>query len=627
MGIPIKSLAQFQRHWYAQLIVAAILSDGEISQPETEFIKQITKIVKDPVQKRRLLNCLAVKTPPPLERPPGMPPKLLAAIFLELSLILISDIEFTDTERKFLEDIAQLFGFTEDYYKELLKWCEQGLAWKTEQKNLAASNGKFETLQVPVSELTPDQQKWYAETLIATIMSDQQLDVQEVSFLKTAITLVQDPEHRQVLTTQIRNNKTPPLSKPPGLSSDILVLVFVEVMLIISADEELGDLEKVHLKELADLCGFSPSLLNRLLTWCKMGMLWKKSKNPLISRCQIKPRKSDRELKIFKEEKTEAEQFQVFSGEQAAKTDKQIFSSEKRAEQPATGHPSPETIPNPENNSIIDYNLSCYICNTKHQVKFFHLKNKSQKPSTNIFGIPTYLKSLEGFDHIDYNRCKVAICPSCFFASTQKNLFKQKKDKTIPEPLQHSKLSATWMQNLEERRTIFKEQMNELSSINRSLLVAIKTFQMAIKSSTILAELNNSPELGWHTITLKLTMAELLMNNGKQKQAESLLKQIQKRSHEIFDSVDNNMISFRSGRLLFLAALYFGDATTASQFYDFFRDIKADKFDRLNKDEQILFKRIYGEVKRAFEDRVGYSRNALNGFHHKLQAKKPSKAQ
>ncbi|MFH2132665.1 MAG: hypothetical protein ABIK68_19965, partial [bacterium] len=143
MSVPFKALTQSQRFWYAEMVIAAVLADGEISQPETEFIKDIVHLVKTPEQKQELLGRLASKRPPPISRPSGVPPGILAAVFLELSLVLISDAELTPEEKRFLDESARVFRFSEPYFNALMAWCNEGLAWKKEQIQLIAGDGKM----------------------------------------------------------------------------------------------------------------------------------------------------------------------------------------------------------------------------------------------------------------------------------------------------------------------------------------------------------------------------------------------------------------------------------------------------------------------------------------------------
>lgn len=624
MGIPLNILTQHQRFWYAQMIVAAILADEEITQPETEFIKQILPIIKRPQDRQELTNRIANRQPPTIFRPAGVPPKVLAAVFIEMALVLISDVEFSDVERQFLKNAAKEFRFTRDYYEELLEWCEEGLDWKNRQLDFVSAVDRTDSLKVPVSKLNPVQQRWYAETLISSIMSDQQLDVAEVGFLKMAISLIKDDAQRNEVTNLVRKHQTPKLRKPPGIPKQILIRIFIEVMLIISADESLDKKEQHYLQNLAIACDFSESLFKRLVQWCIQGIKWKRAKNPLINRCRIDFGKGQQDLKLIRGGDAANDNVTVTGEEREEdasaspddETETVSGSPERRDEggQPVDVEPLPEVEDNPDNNSITNFNMDCYVCNTKLSVKFFLLKEKSQKPRHNIFGIPNYKIAADGFDQVDYNICKVAVCYHCFFASPQKEMFRLKPTDQPPRVLNSEEFRQQWMESRESNKDFFKDHLDELHSIHRSIDAVIKSYQAAIKASTLLAEANNSHEIAWHTITLRLTLAQVLVEHGKKNEADALLKQIQKRSIDLFKNVKNRFVTFRSGRLIVLISLYFGDNKTASRYFDFFTTFREKKFDQILKEDQMLFQRVFGEIKRAMETPEKYYKDNLNGY-------------
>ena len=632
MSLPIQALTQAQRYWYAQLVIAAILADQEISQPETEYIRQIALLVKKPEHKQDILTRIAKKSPPPISKPTGIHEEMLAAVFMELSLIMISDIDFADEEREFLDKVYKSFGFTEKYYHKLLGWCEDGLAWKSEQMKLALADGKTDSVKVPVSELNPEQQLWYAKTLIATILSDEVLDQAEVKFLKTAISLVSDDRHRQELTNQIRNKKTPALSEPPDFSHAILIRVFIEVLLIISADESLDPQEETYLSNLADLCGFSDELFQRLMSWCQEGIRWKASKNPLIAACEIKQEAKGSDLKIFKGEKQEKGGIQVFTRDTPGAGGTSVFAKDE--EEPKEPPPpveevseevseeiTDEVIEEPaieaeeEFNSLEKYDLDCFICGTEKSVRFYQLDPQSHKPSHNIFGIPVFLVNNDGFDFVDYNRCKVAVCNACCFASPQKMLFKASQKTRLPQPLRNPRFKKYWLKDQKEKILSFKHHKDQLSKANRALAAVVKSYQMAIRASSALAEINKSSELEWHSITLKLTLAEVLMSHGKPDRADAMLRQISEKAVQMFKGAKQKFIAFRSGRVILLIALYFDELKTAAEYNKYFAQVRNNELKSLNDNDKTLFKRIYGEVSRAFENQRKYTRQSLNGFH------------
>lgn len=611
MSVPFKALTQAQRFWYAEMVIGAVLADGEISQPETEFIKDIVRLVKKPEEKQELMGRLASNRPPPLSRPSGVPPKVLAAVFLELVLVLISDAELTDAEKRFLAETARVFRFADVYFKQLMNWSMEGLAWKAEQVQLISTDGKAGDTSVPVSELTDDQLRWYSEVLVATIMSDQQLDASEVRFLKMAIDLVKDEAYQQQLTKMVRANTAPQLIPHPDMNENVLKRIFFEVMLIISADESLHEKEMAYLKQLAGYCGFDDALYQRMVDWCLQGIEWKQAKNGLIEKCRLAQ---------------DEETVQLFTAQNGGKTVEAftpdpepdvIPESDEPVNQEVPREPVLESQPNKESNAITDFNLTCFVCGSRDIIKHFALKPKSLKAQHNIFGIPVYQVSADGFDFIDYNQCKVTICPNCFFASTQKQMFQQKVDSPLPKVLQHPGFKKAWMKDREKRARAFEAYIPQIASIKRSPVLVLKSYETAIEAATMLAELNDSFELAWHTITLRLTLAQVLMDQGSSSEAEQLLKNIQKTVAGLFKSVKNRFITFRSGRLVMLIAVFFENNKIADHYFEYFQKLKAKRLDKMKSEDRKLFKLVFGEMRRAYKNREAYSHKNMDGFRLK----------
>ncbi|MCP4296194.1 MAG: TerB family tellurite resistance protein [Proteobacteria bacterium] len=612
MAVPIKALTQFQKMWYARMVIAAILADGEISQPETEFIKHTLDIFRDPKDRNELLSYISKRVPPPISEPIGFHPEVLAAIFVELCLIIISDLEMSPKERDFLQELAEQCKFAKEYYLKLIKWCEAGLGWKNSQSELRMIDGG-ECDHVPVAELSTKQQFWYAQVLIGTIMSDGELDRDEVSFVKMALSFVQDPRLRKQLAAYISNHTSPPLTKPPELSRDILVQIFIEVMLIVSADEVLGAQEIVYLKKLSDLCGFPKELHDQLVRWCELGVRWKQARNPLISQVKVLKEPPSSGYLIFRRESDSTENITIRQG-----GDGKVPVETKRGADTAvkTGTSSgSDNEKDLKNSSLIEYDMGCFICSSTDPVKVFHLKVNSHKVSNNIFGIPGYVESNSDFDYIDYNLCKVIICPSCHFASTQKALFRKDEKSVLPDLLKHQEISSIWLQGVESRKEQLAPLQSELDKHKRSLPAVVKSYQTAIKSANLIAKLNNSIEMKWYAITLKLTMADILMRYNKGKQSEQVLSQIGSQAKDLFDRTSNNQISFRSARFLFLFSVYNSDFESARTYYLFLDEVKKSRLDKLTQEEQVLFKKIFGEIHRAYERREDYVKEKLDGFN------------
>lgn len=285
MSVPVNMLKPEQRFWYAQLVVAAILADGEIDASEVEFLRGVIGMIKEPVARQALMGHIEAKSPPPVQEPPSsIPDQILAAIFTELILICISDVDFADEERAFLDEVAGVMGFTAAYHKMLLAWLDEGLRWKRAQSELLPPASGFTIGQVPIDQFSAEQRFWYAQLMITCIMLDGKLDQMELEFMKMAIGFVPEKADKLKLMSYVKNKMSPPLVPPPDFPREILVLIFLNVIQIVSADESISYTEQTFLKELADHCGFEADLLARLLSWCNQGVSWKANKNGLIQR-------------------------------------------------------------------------------------------------------------------------------------------------------------------------------------------------------------------------------------------------------------------------------------------------------------------------------------------------------
>ena len=464
MSVPVHMLSKEQKIWYARFVIGAILADNEISPSEVDFLKQVISIIDSPEDKKDLMQLISAKKRPPLDPPKGIVKEVLAAIFLELVLIMISDLVFADKEKVFLKDVAQLFNFTDSYFAELMSWGEEGLNWKNSQRYLVAADGKIDNFGVPLDKLNSDQKKWYAHVLIATIMLDGLVEETELQFLKAAMSFLDSKKDQQQLIGYVRNKMSPPLTEPPGIPAGIVLLIFFEVILIVSADESLSYKEQTYLKTISELCGFSNEFLEKAVEWCHRGISWKQTKNPLIARCKFKGKSAGPQMQGGLEV-------------------------------------------HPENSSVLIRQLECHVCGSKAKFKGFQLKPHTQEPNRNIFGITAYLESLGDHDYIDFNKIKMFVCPNCYFASPEKKLFKKNKNESPPAVLNSDRFKERWQKDLDRRRSEMSSCIKELGSIKPSLATVEKTYQLSIAATQALSETTNDQSYEWQSVIYKLTMA------------------------------------------------------------------------------------------------------------------------
>ena len=567
VSVPIQNLTEKQKVWYAQYVISAILADDEIDASETEFLKQVLSTIGKVEEKKKLIVSIATKTPPSLSAPEGILPEVLAAIFIELVLILISDLDFATKERDFLQKVSHLFNFADYYFTTVMKWGEEGLVWKNSRKRLFEKNTK--NFQVPIHCFNNDQKNWYARVLIASIACDGVLDRGEIAFIKMATDFVEDQKEKQRLLAFLRNRMSPPIGEVPDIPLDILGQIFVESMLIISANESINYKEQVFLSRLAAICGFSEEKFNHLLQWCHRGINWKREKNNLIAR------------RAFK-----------------AKTTAVGTEREK----------------NRKRKAVVEQMVQCFVCDSEDIFTAFRLYPKTQKTNRNIFGIVAYLENNTGYDYIDYNHVRIIVCPNCFFAGDQIEIFRRSAKDTMPDLLSEA-FCRDWLSQAHKRREIVGEQIKELHTLTRSFSTVVKSYQLAISAAVALAESGNDLNQKWNAVSLRLHFAEVLSAEGEQSRAEQILKQTAKKAQKLYTDIPDYSMVFKAARLLILIGLYFGDIRAATPYMDFLHTIEREKIDSLGPADLILFKKIYGEMKSAMHNRSDFKKKNLFGFH------------
>jgi len=566
LAIPLQILTDNQRFWYARQVVGAILADGEIASSEIEFVKQVMADLKKPEYKKELLQILSTKqSVPPLAPPPGIAKTVLAAIYLELILIVISDLDFAEPEQEFLEKTADLIGFSGAYKRKLMLWQAQGLAWKQHQLSFFPPESGVALGELPVAALNDAQRYWCASVLLSAILLDWNLDAFEVAFLKSALGIISNKKDQAKLMAYVKNKLQPKLTEPPGgMAQDHFVAIFFNVMLILSADETLAIQEQTFLKQLSQFCEFSDQLFNDLIGWCRMGIEWKGRKQGLIARVEMV---SERGAGTTKEE------------DEAQMTDRY---------------------------------LRCLVCGCG-EVHHFHLKLKNRKPMANIFGADAYPK-IEGEPApLDYNRFKPMVCPKCLFVSISKKHFqasgvKGEFDGFSPEFIND------WKSNSDKRREIFGRMIEQIGHEKPKDEYLDLTYRTAIAALEQARPKVGQDAWDWELVQARLSFAELLMSAGRGEQADIEMQAAITLAQNLFSNSRQNTLILHSAKLLLTWGLYLENSEQINTFYNFILEMAA-KPSELEEGAKKLVTRLAPQAKKAFEDRNDYKKKNLVGYH------------
>ena len=359
-----------------------------------------------------------------------------------------------------------------------------------------------------------------------------------------------------------------------------MTLIFEEILLLMSTDEAISYSEQTFLNQVAAQCSFDHRHVQNMIAWANAGVKWKNDKNGLMAKVAIKAQPKPK----------------------------------------AAG-----TTVSKENSSLVPRRVHCFVCNSNQPGLYLQLKPNSQKPSRNIFGLPTYKEANKGFDFIDYNRVTPIVCPQCYFTSTDKFNFKRAEGDKAPMELMNPKFAQPWVQDRRKFEDQLGQALDEIQSINRGDATVEATYRMAIEAERRLWGVTQDPKHRWEWIVNLLTLAEIQITQGQQAAAEESLKAAIVEAKEVFLVRDNLMV-YKAGRMLFLLGLYFGDKDLSGTYYNFLLNVSS-KPDELKDEEKKILMKIMGEAKKAFENRAEYAKAALDGFHLKEAPPKAKKGE
>ena len=572
----MQRLSEEQQVWLVDLAVAAIWADGEITMPEFENFSRLVSCLNDPLQKKLSVKKLEDRKVVPVSLPEGLPKEVLPVIYQEIMGIMICDWILAEEEKDLLEQLSDIFGFTKMYRAKLIHWAEEGMAWQEEQRYLLPKGITLDDSRVPLHEMDGPQKVWYAEALISAIMIDGLIDEIQMRILKRAMVFIDNPKEVQRLIGYVKNKLRPSLLSPPGLNNETIYQIFFEILRVISTNE-LSSKELVFIGDYARVCNMPQGVEDQAVDWLKKGITWRQKKKSM----------------------TEGAAFDNDGASSLAK-------SEDR------------WLDHPVNNSLTYRDQACWFCEEDFEIKVYRLRPKSQKPMSNLFGIPYYKEPMTKADHfLDFNRIRISLCPRCLFASPAKEMFKPKTGGVKPKVFGMREFQDFWRKGLDGRKTAFEGLLKERDPLKSNLSEVKSLYRVAIQGAEALKQFDPVGLNQWAPVSLKLTLAEILMGEGQPTEAEKILFEAEALAQKLQTSTRENRYSLMSARLLFMIALYKGDKMAAGGLLNFFLKLKDEKFASMTQEEKSQFSGMLGGVKRDFEDREELVKTKLEGFRRK----------
>ncbi len=120
---PVHAMDNRQKDWFATVMVAMVLADGNVSQGEVQSLMKSISFIEEPETVARLKKFIQFKTAPPLSAFVGWEKEIKkrAAILLDLIHVAVADQEFSLGEKEKFYEIGNLLGFPRGKIDELVK--------------------------------------------------------------------------------------------------------------------------------------------------------------------------------------------------------------------------------------------------------------------------------------------------------------------------------------------------------------------------------------------------------------------------------------------------------------------------------------------------------------------------
>lgn len=424
-------------------------------------------------------------------------------------------------------------------------------------------------MEVPLHKFSQEQKFWYAQLLASAVMADDNVDQFEVEFLKQAVGFLGNTPEQKKLMNMVQIKRVPLPSACLVEDKHVLASIFTELVSIVIADEVLATHEIAFLKDVSLLFDFTDSYHEQLMDWCRAGVKWRQQKSTLIQGCEQKTT-----LPFEEVEKTKVQSSKYY----------------------------------------IPLKLTCFVCEGEQRITYHRHKVEDKHVPANIFGIPVYTFFKKKNYPVDFNKLKVAVCPNCYFSSSDPSLFRKDTTQLVPKLMRKGDFIDKWLGNREQFSPIIQPYKSDLQTDNRSLDTAIAALKMGYTTHLTLAKADDKTmDHQRAAVSILMSMSEVQASAGMAKDSVKTLLQARKLTQSIFSKLSEGE-TVKSARLLFYMGLYVGDLKASSKYLEYLRKMQNEKGDTLPPEYSKVLIANLMEMTQSWQDRNNFHRNALRGF-------------
>ena len=521
-------------------------------------------------------------------------------------------------------------------------------------------------MQLPnLEEMSSTEKSWFAQSIAGMVVADGRTDKSEMEFLKEAINFLDDKEEVNNIMMVIKKGKIPDLD-PLDIDPKQAFLILKYLAQLMVADSDLAIKEISFFLLSGRLLGFNDEILTKF--WKSARSLLEKDlpqgivetskltvkvglmkidetgftirlEKALMPHAKIRLKM----CKLIQTDPNTDDQIPPLEGEEkfwdtinckmlkqsSVKFDEGKYMVRATFDQKLGDYHGILQIIHPENyavvsdggffktnkNSLLGSYVRCFVCDNP-EIKFYVLHSKSMIIEPNIFGVPSYIKSVGQLEFCNFNLIQIASCPKCGFSSNEKGHFNRlKKDKP---PFSVKEFSVGWDEKISPLLKKAQEAADNYFGEDRDITLGILSYELAIATCEQLASIN--PDIQKKAMVYRnqssmlMTMSELQMENKERDAAEKNLRKVIDLWVPIFENLKGTMI-IHVCLLLFQIKIYFNDLQSAGQYMKFLDNYDPDgKLDE-GSDEGKALKITAAKLKVTFDDRAILTKEQLKHFH------------
>ena len=514
-------------------------------------------------------------------------------------------------------------------------------------------------MQLPnVEAMSSAEKTWFARSIAGMVVADGHTDKSEMEFLKEAISFLDDKDEVNNIMKVIKEGKIPEMdSLEIDPKQAFLMLKYLAQLMV--ADSDLATKEISFFLFSGKLLGFNNEILTKF--WKSARALLEKDLPQGIvetSNLTVKvglmkidetgftmrlgkalmPRAKIR-LKVIKPFQTDSPlegedaywdtiSCRMFK-ESSVKFDEGCYIMRVNFDHKLADYHGILQIIHPENyavvsvggffktnkNSLLGSYVRCFVCDNP-EIKFYVLHSKSMIIEPNIFGVPSYIRSVGKLEFCNFNLIQIASCSKCGFSSNEKGHFNRLK--TDNPSFSVEEFSVGWDEKISPLLKKAQAAADNYFGEDRDITLGILSYELAIATFEQLASINpdiqKKAAVYRNQSSMLMTMSELQMENKERDAAEINLKKVVDLWVPIFENLKGTII-IHVCLLLFQIQIYFNDLQSAGQYMKFLDNYDPEgKLDE-NSDEAKALKLTAAKLKVTFDDRAILTKEQMKHFH------------